>query len=85
MQSFCFSRYFHAFPQKETISGRITSAENGEAMSFVFVTVKGTNTGTLSDTLGRYSIDVQPDDLVLDIQMCGYDNPGGADFGTNLY
>ncbi len=66
-----FFTVFSAFPQKVTISGRITSAENGEALSFVFVTVKGTKTGTLSDTLGRYSIAVQPDDLVLEFKCAG--------------
>jgi TonB-linked SusC/RagA family outer membrane protein len=66
-----FFTVFSAFPQKETISGRITSAENGEALSFVFVTVKGTKTGTLSDTLGHYSIAVQPDDLVLEFKCAG--------------
>ncbi len=66
-----FFTVFSAFPQKETISGRITSAENGEALPFVFVTVKGTKTGTLSDTLGHYSIAVQPDALVLVFKCAG--------------
>ncbi len=66
-----FFTVFCAFPQKVTISGRITSAENGEAISFVFVTVKGTKTGTISDTLGRYSIAVQPDDLALEFKCAG--------------
>ncbi len=62
---------FSAFPQKETIFGRITSAENGEAVPFVFVTVKGIPTGTLSDTLGHYTIDVQPDAQALMFKCAG--------------
>jgi TonB-linked SusC/RagA family outer membrane protein len=42
--------------QTVTISGTVTSAEDGLSIPSVSVTVKGTTLGTLTDAAGRYSI-----------------------------
>src|SRR5690606_32680241 len=41
-----------------TVSGQVTSQEDGEPLPGVSVAVKGTSSGTLTDTEGRYTITV---------------------------
>lgn len=50
-----------AFAQDRTVSGKVTSAEDGSGIPGVNVVVKGTTTGTVSDIDGNYSLSV-PDD-----------------------
>ena len=47
-----------AFAQTKTISGTVTSADDGQALPGVTVRVKGTTIGTITDFNGKYSIDV---------------------------
>ncbi len=47
-----------AWAQDRTVSGRITAAEDGTALPGVNVVLKGTSTGTASDSDGRYSLSV---------------------------
>ncbi len=47
-----------ALAQERTISGMITSAEDGSALPGVNVRVQGSSIGTISDAQGRYSIRV---------------------------
>jgi TonB-dependent starch-binding outer membrane protein SusC len=49
---------FQAFAQDRTVSGRVTSAEDGSALPGVNVVVKGTTIGTATDSDGRYSLTV---------------------------
>ncbi len=44
------------FAQNSTITGRVTSTEDGSALPGVNVVVKGTTTGTITDAEGKYSI-----------------------------
>ncbi len=44
--------------QNRTITGKVTSAEDGSAIPGVTVSVKGTTTGTLTDIDGKYSLAV---------------------------
>ena len=44
------------FAQNSTITGKVTSAEDGAAVPGANVVVKGTTTGTVTDAEGRYSI-----------------------------
>ncbi len=53
--TFCCSA---AFAQERTISGRVTSAEDGSTLPGVNVVVKGTTNGTVTDADGKYSLAV---------------------------
>lgn len=46
--------------QDRTISGRITSAEDGSPLPGVNVVVKGTTNGSVSDAEGKYSVSAPP-------------------------
>lgn len=50
-----------AWAQNRTVTGRITSVEDGSALPGVNVTLKGTSTGTVTDISGNYSISVPAD------------------------
>src|SRR5207302_9810121 len=45
----------HAVAQQKTVSGKVTS-EQGAALSGVSVRIKGTNSGTSSNSAGSYAI-----------------------------
>jgi TonB-linked SusC/RagA family outer membrane protein len=62
----------YAQTQKKTIKGRVTN-EKGEAVSGASVQVKGTTTGTNTDSKGDYSISVA-DNATLVISYVGYDS-----------
>ena len=47
-----------AFAQTKTISGTVTSADDGTALPGVTVQLKGTTIGTITDINGKYSINV---------------------------
>ncbi|MCU0445033.1 MAG: TonB-dependent receptor [Microscillaceae bacterium] len=55
---FCLGLFSTVLAQERTVTGRITDTETGEGLPGVSVFVKGTNTGTVTDTDGRYSIGV---------------------------
>ena len=55
---------------QETISGKVMN-ESGEALIGVTVTVQGTNTGTVTDFDGNFSLQASPD-AVLEISYIGY-------------
>lgn len=57
--------------QEKTISGKITSTEDGLPIPGVSVTVKGTNKGTSTDGNGSYSIQAAPG-AVLWIRSIGF-------------
>jgi len=64
-----------AFSQnKGTISGIITDKDlNNEALPFASVIVKGTTTGTTTDTDGKYTLNVNEGEHVLVISFVGYE------------
>ncbi len=47
-----------AWAQERTVSGRVTSAEDGSTLPGVNVLVKGTKNGTVTDAQGQYTISV---------------------------
>ena len=55
-----FAGHF-ASAQGQTVSGRITSSEDGAAIPGVNILVKNTATGSVTDVDGNYSISVSPD------------------------
>jgi len=56
--------------QDRTVTGRVTSTEDGSAIPGVNVVVKGTNTGNVTGTDGRYTIPV-PDNATLVFSFIG--------------
>ncbi len=61
-----------AFGQQRTVTGVVTSAEDGEPLIQLTVQVKGTQTGVATDTNGRYSVRVPNSEAVLVFTYTGY-------------
>ncbi|MBD2701815.1 SusC/RagA family TonB-linked outer membrane protein [Spirosoma sp. BT702] len=55
----------------QTISGRVTASNDGQSLPGVSIVVKGTNTGTITDADGRYSI-AAPGTKTLVYSFIGY-------------
>ena len=55
-----------------TITGKVTSTEDGEGVPGVNVVVKGTTQGTVTDVGGNYKIDVPSTESVLVFSSVGY-------------
>jgi TonB-linked SusC/RagA family outer membrane protein len=72
----CFiSCGFGVFAQQtKTISGKVTSLEDGSAVPGVNVLVKGTNNGTSTDTEGNFKIAIKRTDKVLVFSAIGFGN-----------
>lgn len=68
----CLFFFGGAVYAQSTVSGRVTSAESGEALPGVNVVVKGTTTGTITDIDGNYNLSVSADDAVLQFSFIGY-------------
>ncbi len=60
-----------AWAQTRTITGKVTSSDDGSPVPGVNVQVKGTSTGTVTDATGSYSISVG-NDAVLVFSFIGY-------------
>ncbi|HEY0770973.1 MAG TPA: carboxypeptidase-like regulatory domain-containing protein, partial [Sphingobacteriaceae bacterium] len=60
-----------AWAQERTVTGRVTSAEDGSGLPGVNVVLKGTTTGTVTDTEGSYSIGVPGQGGVLVFSFIG--------------
>lgn len=61
-----------AFAQKGTVSGKITDAENGEALSRASVFQEGAPNGTVTDAMGSYSLEVPAGKRTIVISYLGY-------------
>lgn len=59
------------YAQSRTVSGKITSAEEGTAIPGVNILVKNTTTGSVTDVDGNYSISVN-DDAILVFSSIGF-------------
>ncbi|SEJ05632.1 TonB-linked outer membrane protein, SusC/RagA family [Cyclobacterium xiamenense] len=58
--------------QQRTVSGTITSTEDGEVLPGVSIVIEGTSTGTVSDLEGNYSLDVPGPNAVLLFSFIGF-------------
>ncbi len=58
--------------QALTVTGTVTSSDDGGALPGVNVYVKGTTRGTITDLEGRYTIDVVSGSEVLFFSFVGY-------------
>jgi TonB-linked SusC/RagA family outer membrane protein len=63
-----------AYAQSRTISGKVTSAEDGSSLPGVSVLVQGTSTGTQTDANGNYSINVPANANGLVFRFIGFIN-----------
>ncbi len=61
-----------AWAQDRTLSGTVTSAEDGEVLIGVNVILKGTATGTISDIDGNFSLSVPEDGGALVFSFIGF-------------
>lgn len=58
--------------QSRSITGKVTSSEDGEGLPGVNVMVKSTTQGTVTDISGNFSIDVPSNDAVLIFSYIGF-------------
>jgi TonB-linked SusC/RagA family outer membrane protein len=65
------------------VTGRVTSAEAGDALHGVSVSVKGSRTGTTTDATGNYAITV-PDNATLVFSYVGYETKEVAVGGQSV-
>ncbi len=54
------------------ITGVVSDGESGEALPGAAIIIKGTTTGTISDTDGNFTLSDVPDDAILTISFVGY-------------
>ncbi|UII22606.1 carboxypeptidase-like regulatory domain-containing protein [Fulvivirga ligni] len=69
MSFFMFSLV--SWAQEKTVSGKVTSAEDGSGLPGVNVILKGTSTGTVTDISGNYSVNVPSNTSVLVFSFVG--------------
>ena len=58
--------------QQQLVTGKVTDSQTGEALPGVNVVVKGTTTGVITDSNGKYSIAVPDQNAVLVASFIGY-------------
>jgi TonB-linked SusC/RagA family outer membrane protein len=61
----------HVFSQERTVSGRVTSSDDGSPLPGVNVLVKGTTAGTVTDADGKYTLGISGPDPVLSFSFIG--------------
>lgn len=66
-----FAGFNFALAQTRTISGIVTSSEDGSALPGVTVQVKGTTVGTTTDLDGKYVLKIQPNHKTLVFSFVG--------------
>lgn len=69
---FALAFAFSAFAQERTISGKVTSAEDGGGLPGVNVVLKGTSNGTVTDAEGNYKLSVPSTGGTLVFSFIGY-------------
>ena len=67
----CLTVVSYGHAQQRTITGKVTSAEDGSPIPGVNILVKGTVQGTISDAEGNYSISVPSPDAILVFSFIG--------------
>ena len=60
------------FAQNKTLSGKITDQSTKEPLAGATIVVKGTTSGTATDSLGRFSISVAPEAKTLVVSYVGF-------------
>ncbi|HEX9650728.1 MAG TPA: SusC/RagA family TonB-linked outer membrane protein [Cyclobacteriaceae bacterium] len=65
---------YEGFSQERTVSGKVTSGEDGSSLPGVNILLKGTSTGTITDVDGAYRMTISGDNPVLIFSYVGYVN-----------
>ena len=60
-----------AMAQRSTIQGTVTDAADGSPLIGASVLIKSTSTGTIVDAEGRFSLEANPDDVLV-VSFIGY-------------
>jgi TonB-linked SusC/RagA family outer membrane protein len=60
--------------QQKKISGRVTDASTGESIPGVNVVIQGTSTGVITDSDGKYTIEIPRADAILLFSYVGYNS-----------
>jgi outer membrane cobalamin receptor len=60
--------------QHEKVTGKIIEEEHDELMPFVNIGIKGTSTGTYTDSNGIYSLSLKPGNYTLVVTCVGFEN-----------
>ncbi len=63
-----------AWGQERTVTGKVTSADDGSPLPGVNVLLKGTSTGTVADSNGQYAISVPASGGTLIFSFIGFEN-----------
>lgn len=63
-----------AWAQERTVSGRVTSVDDGSGLPGVNVVLKGTTVGTVTDSEGKFTLMVPASGGVLDFSFIGFEN-----------
>lgn len=64
----------HVFPQGRLVSGKIFDTNNEEPIVGATVLIKGTTIGTITDFNGAFSIEVPPENQILEVRYVGYNS-----------
>lgn len=59
--------------QGTSTSGRVFDAETGEPLSYVNIQIKGTTTGTTTDSAGAFVLSITPRLNILEVSLIGYE------------
>ncbi|HTO36477.1 MAG TPA: carboxypeptidase-like regulatory domain-containing protein, partial [Flavobacterium sp.] len=71
---FAFFITFFSFAQKGTVSGILSDKDmSNEPLPFANVILKGTNIGAATDENGKYAINVEPGNYILQFSFTGYE------------
>ncbi len=81
---FCLA-YGSVFAQDRSISGTVTSAEDGTGIPGVNIIVKGTATGTVTDSDGKYTLSVPASGGSLIFSFIGYSSQEVPIDGKNTF
>ncbi|CAN0502277.1 unnamed protein product, partial [Phaeothamnion confervicola] len=73
------------FAQDRSISGTVTSAEDGTGIPGVNIIVKGTATGTVTDSDGKYTLSVPASGGSLIFSFIGYSSQEVPIDGKNTF
>lgn len=68
---FALAIALYSMAQQRTVSGKVTSQEDGSSLPGVNVVVKGTTNGTVTDADGNYSLSVSANDQTLVFSFIG--------------
>lgn len=74
LSCFFVAHAFFSWAQERTVTGKVTSSEDGSALPGVNVVLKGTTTGTVTDVTGTYTLSVPGSGGVLVFTFIGLES-----------